>query len=125
VLLGLLPQLLLGLGLPAGLRLWPGAGTGAAGQCRLHPSSAARTKHPPPPAPQKGLLQSGEDRPPDNFRYLPAFQGNAASCFAKLARFYEKDVKLMFPALYELEQGGPAEKVEEEEEPGMADPPAR
>ncbi|KAI7838203.1 hypothetical protein COHA_007997 [Chlorella ohadii] len=39
--------------------------------------------------------------PPENTRYLPAFQGAANStCFRKLARFYAKDVKLMFPSLY-------------------------
>ncbi|PRW20331.1 pumilio-like protein isoform A [Chlorella sorokiniana] len=44
--------------------------------------------------------------PPENARYLPAFQGAANStCFRKLARFYAKDVKLMYPQLYS-EWGG-------------------
>ncbi|EFN51025.1 hypothetical protein CHLNCDRAFT_141499 [Chlorella variabilis] len=41
----------------------------------------------------------GGGQAPDNARYLPAFQGANATCFSRLARFYAKDVALMFPAL--------------------------
>lgn len=40
---------------------------------------------------------------PANSRYLPAYRGPNAACFSLISRFYEKDVRVMFPALYERE----------------------
>ncbi|PSC74804.1 hypothetical protein C2E20_2398 [Micractinium conductrix] len=52
-----------------------------------------------------------KEKPPDNSRYLPAYEGANATCFSLIARFHEKDVRIMFSSLHQAAEAAEAAAV--------------
>ena len=65
----------------------------------------------PPPASLLPPCLLQKEKPPDNSRYLPAYEGANATCFSLIARFHEKDVRIMFSSLHQAAEAAEAAAV--------------